>query len=52
VLREVAQTHAPDVWESLTLDVQDELALAVSERAPPYIEAIMRELQSRVEQAA
>ena len=48
--KEVAQKHAPDVWESLTLDVQEELALAISERAPQYLAAI-HHLSQRVRRA-
>ena len=49
ILDEVARVHAPDVWETLPLHVQAELALAATELAPPYIERIMYDLKTRPE---
>ena len=50
VLHEVASTHCPDVWETLPLVVRAEVARAVCERSPPYIEAMMRELKGQIEE--
>ena len=50
VLHEVASTHCPDVWETLPLVVRSEVARAVCERSPPYIEAMMRELKGQIEE--
>jgi len=50
VLREVAPAHLPDLWESLPVIAQEEIALAVGERTPKVIVAVIEALKDQIEE--
>ena len=49
VLNDVALTHAPSVWTSLSFETRDELVTTVCEQSPPYIAAMIDDLKENIE---
>ena len=49
VVTEVAQTHAPSVWVSLSFETRQELVATVCEASPKYIAAIIADLKDHIE---
>lgn len=50
ILDKVGSTHAPTVWESLSLSARTELAAKAAELSEPYILAIFDDLQEQIEE--